>query len=195
MIASNSRVSSSGSAQTASTTLSGVGRVALLCSVVQGLTMALASGTVIGDGVLRDRLPDDGVVLRVGRYLRTGDPLFRTLARRWSKVMLALYAVGVVTGTILSFEPEQLWPAFMASLGNVFGLRFTGVIPRKGRPGTARQAHEHRRAFRRTVKWRTGSEARISTLKRQYCSDRARLDGLDGARTWTGHESSARPAS
>jgi IS5 family transposase len=66
------------------------------------------------------------------------------------------------------------------------GVR-TVVIPRKGRPGTARQAHEHRRAFRRTVKWRTGSEARISTLKRQYCWDRTRLDGLDGARTWTGH--------
>src|SRR5215469_11072478 len=38
------------------------------------------------------------------RYLRTGDPLYRTLARRWSKVMLALFAVGVVTGTILGFE-------------------------------------------------------------------------------------------
>ena len=46
------------------------------------------------------------------------------------------------------------------------------MIPRKGRPGKARQAHEHRRAFRRTVKWRTGSEARISTLKRQYGWDR-----------------------
>ena len=37
------------------------------------------------------------------RYLRTGDPLFRTLARRWSKVMLALFAVGVVT----EFESEE----------------------------------------------------------------------------------------
>src|SRR3954447_1069108 len=61
------------------------------------------------------------------------------------------------------------------------GVR-TVVIPRKGRPGKARQAHEHRRAFRRTVKWRTGSEARISTLKRQYGWDRTRLDHLDGAR-------------
>ena len=61
------------------------------------------------------------------------------------------------------------------------------MIPRKGRPGKARQAHEHRRTFRRTVKWRTGSEARISTLKPQYAWDRTRLDGLDGARIWTGH--------
>ena len=66
------------------------------------------------------------------------------------------------------------------------GVR-TVVIPRKGRPGKARQAHEHRRAFRRTVKWRTGSEARISTLKRGYGRDRTRLDDLDGAQIWTGH--------
>ncbi len=61
------------------------------------------------------------------------------------------------------------------------------VIPRKGKPGKARQAAERRRAFRRTVKWRTGSEGRISTLKRQYGWDRTRLDGTAGARTWTGY--------
>ena len=66
------------------------------------------------------------------------------------------------------------------------GVR-TVVIPRKGRPGKDRQAAEHRPAFRRTVKWRTGSEGRISTLKRQYGWDRARLDSLEGARIWTGH--------
>ena len=42
------------------------------------------------------------------------------------------------------------------------------VIPRKGKPGKARQAAERRPAFRRAVKWRTGSEGRISTLKRRY---------------------------
>jgi cytochrome d ubiquinol oxidase subunit I len=56
--------------------------------------------------------------------LRTGDPVYATLARRWSKVMLALFAVGVVTGTILSFELGLLWPNFMASFGDVFGLAF-----------------------------------------------------------------------
>jgi cytochrome d ubiquinol oxidase subunit I len=56
--------------------------------------------------------------------LRTGDPVYRTLARRWSKVMLALFAVGVVTGTILSFELGLLWPNFMATFGDVFGLGF-----------------------------------------------------------------------
>jgi cytochrome d ubiquinol oxidase subunit I len=58
------------------------------------------------------------------RHLRTGDPLYRALARRWSKVMLALFAVGVVTGTILSFELGMLWPEFMAAFGDVFGLAF-----------------------------------------------------------------------
>jgi cytochrome d ubiquinol oxidase subunit I len=56
--------------------------------------------------------------------LRTGNPVYRTLARRWSKVMLALFAVGVVTGTILSFELGLLWPNFMATFGDVFGLAF-----------------------------------------------------------------------
>src|SRR5258705_11060966 len=58
------------------------------------------------------------------RNLRTGDPVFRVLARRWSRLMLALFAFGVVTGTILSFELGLLWPGFMAAFGNVFGLAF-----------------------------------------------------------------------
>jgi IS5 family transposase len=61
------------------------------------------------------------------------------------------------------------------------------VIPRKGKPGKGRQAAERRPAFRRAVKWRTGSEGRISTLKRQYGWDRVRLDGTEGARIWAGH--------
>ena len=55
---------------------------------------------------------------------RTGDPLYGVLARRWSKIMLALFAVGVVTGTILSLELGLLWPNFMATFGAVFGLGF-----------------------------------------------------------------------
>jgi len=64
------------------------------------------------------------VLFAESRYLRTGDELYRTLAKRWSKVMLTLFAVGVVTGTILSFEFGLLWPDFVASFGNVFGLGF-----------------------------------------------------------------------
>ena len=51
-----------------------------------------------------------------GLYLRTGDPTYKALAKRWSKVALILFAVGVVTGTILSFEFGLLWPEFMATL-------------------------------------------------------------------------------
>jgi|SRR5579862_2614025 len=58
------------------------------------------------------------------RYLRTGDELYRTLARRWTRVMAALFAVGVVTGTILSFEMGILWPGFTGTFGGVFGLGF-----------------------------------------------------------------------
>jgi cytochrome d ubiquinol oxidase subunit I len=59
-----------------------------------------------------------------GLWLRTGDPLYKGLAKRWSKAMLILFAVGVVTGTILSFEMGLLWPEFMATFGEVFGLAF-----------------------------------------------------------------------
>ena len=57
-------------------------------------------------------------------YLRTGDALYRTLARRWSRVMAALFVVGVITGTTLSFEMGLLWPNFTATFGSVFGLGF-----------------------------------------------------------------------
>ena len=65
------------------------------------------------------------VVFTEGLWLRTGDPVYKALAKRWSKVMLVLFAVGVVTGTILSFELGLLWPNFMATFGDVFGLGFT----------------------------------------------------------------------
>lgn len=61
------------------------------------------------------------------------------------------------------------------------------VIPRKGKVSKARQTHERRPAFRRTVKWRTGCEGRVSHLKRNYGWDRSRLDTTEGVRTWIGH--------
>src|SRR3954453_7920384 len=57
-------------------------------------------------------------------YLRTGDDLYRTLARRWTRVMVALFAVWLITGTILSFEMGLLRPNFTATFGSVFGLGF-----------------------------------------------------------------------
>ncbi len=61
------------------------------------------------------------------------------------------------------------------------------VIPRRGRPSKARQDAERGRAFRRTLKWRTGCEGRISHLKRNYGWDRSMIDSTEGARIWTGH--------
>ncbi|HEX3812291.1 MAG TPA: cytochrome ubiquinol oxidase subunit I [Mycobacteriales bacterium] len=58
------------------------------------------------------------------RYLRTGDEIYRTLARRWTRVLVTLFAAGVVTGTILSFEMALLWPNFTSTFGSVFGLGF-----------------------------------------------------------------------
>ena len=57
-------------------------------------------------------------------WLRTGDELYRTIARRWTRIMVALFAVGVITGTILSFEMGLLWPSFTSTFGSVFGLGF-----------------------------------------------------------------------
>jgi cytochrome d ubiquinol oxidase subunit I len=64
------------------------------------------------------------VLFLEGLWLRTGDPVYKALAKRWSKAMLILFACGVVTGTILSFELGLLWPEFMATFGEVFGLAF-----------------------------------------------------------------------
>jgi len=70
------------------------------------------------------------------------------------------------------------------------GLEALGVkrvaIPRKGRPGVARQKTQRGRGFTKLVKWRTGSEARISCLKRDFGWRRTLMDGLDGAETWCG---------
>jgi cytochrome bd ubiquinol oxidase subunit I len=57
-------------------------------------------------------------------YLRSGDELYRTLARRWTRIMVALFAAGAVTGTILSLEMGLLWPNFTGTFGSVFGLGF-----------------------------------------------------------------------
>ena len=70
------------------------------------------------------------------------------------------------------------------------GLVALGVeriaIPRKGKPGKARRAVESARGFRTLVKWRTGSEGRVSHLKHSFGFERTMLDGIAGAKTWCG---------
>lgn len=56
---------------------------------------------------------------------RTGDNHYRLLARRWARAMGVLFAVGAVSGTILSFEMGLLWPGLMGTFGEVIGLPFS----------------------------------------------------------------------
>jgi len=58
------------------------------------------------------------------RGQRTGDPVYRLLARRWARALGVLFAVGAVSGTILSFEMGQLWSGLMDHYGSVIGLPF-----------------------------------------------------------------------
>jgi cytochrome bd ubiquinol oxidase subunit I len=58
------------------------------------------------------------------RGIRTGKPVYTTLAHRWAKTMGVLFAVGAVSGTILSFEMGLLWPGLMGVYGQVLGLPF-----------------------------------------------------------------------
>jgi cytochrome bd ubiquinol oxidase subunit I len=56
---------------------------------------------------------------------RTGDPAYRELARRWAKGVAILFAVGAVSGTVLSFELGLLWPRFMQHAGAIIGIPFS----------------------------------------------------------------------
>jgi len=59
------------------------------------------------------------------RGLRHRDPAALLLARRWSKVLAVLVAVGAVTGTVLSFEMGLLWPGLMGRFGAAIGIPFS----------------------------------------------------------------------
>jgi len=60
-----------------------------------------------------------------GLWLRTGEPVYRELAERWARGTAILFAVGAVSGTVLSFELGLLWPRFMAFAGGIIGLPFS----------------------------------------------------------------------
>src|SRR5262249_51321112 len=59
------------------------------------------------------------------RYLRTRDAVQLELARRWAKGTAILFAVGAVSGTVLSFELGLLWPRFMSFAGAIIGMPFS----------------------------------------------------------------------
>src|SRR5688572_11411991 len=65
------------------------------------------------------------MVLAEIRYRQSGDPEWLTLARRWSKGTAVFFAVGAVSGTVLSFELGLLFPRFMEHAGPLVGMPFS----------------------------------------------------------------------
>ena len=59
------------------------------------------------------------------RWIRRGDRVALELAHRWAHGTAILFAVGAVSGTVLSFELGLLWPSFMAFAGPIFGMPFS----------------------------------------------------------------------
>ena len=65
------------------------------------------------------------MVVAEQRYRKTGDRLCLDLAKRWAKGTAILFAVGAVSGTVLSFELGLLWPGFMEFAGPIIGMPFS----------------------------------------------------------------------
>ncbi len=65
------------------------------------------------------------LMIAEGLSLRTGDELYHQMARRWIRPAGLFFAIGAVSGTILSFELGFLWPRFMAFSGPLIGLSFS----------------------------------------------------------------------
>src|SRR5688572_14009470 len=59
------------------------------------------------------------------RWLRTGDLVYKDLARAWARGVAIFFAVGAVSGTLLSFELGMLWPGFMEHAGPIIGMPFS----------------------------------------------------------------------
>jgi cytochrome d ubiquinol oxidase subunit I len=65
------------------------------------------------------------MVVAERRWRRTGDAIYLELAKRWAKGTAILFAVGAVSGTVLSFELGLLWPNFMEAAGPIIGMPFS----------------------------------------------------------------------
>jgi cytochrome d ubiquinol oxidase subunit I len=65
------------------------------------------------------------MLIAEGLWLRTREEIYLTLAKRWAKGTAILFAVGAVSGTVLSFELGLLWPGFMRFAGPIIGMPFS----------------------------------------------------------------------
>ena len=61
------------------------------------------------------------LVVIEGIYLRTKDPLWRQVARFWTKVFALTFAIGVATGLVMEFEFGTNWAKYSRFVGDVFG--------------------------------------------------------------------------
>lgn len=59
------------------------------------------------------------------KWLKTGKEIYLELAKAWSKGVAIFFAIGAVSGTVLSFELGLLWPEFMKHAGPIFGMPFS----------------------------------------------------------------------
>ena len=65
------------------------------------------------------------MIIAEWKWLRSKDEIYLTLAKRWAKGTAILFAVGAVSGTVLSFELGLLWPGFMGYAGAIIGMPFS----------------------------------------------------------------------
>lgn len=65
------------------------------------------------------------MIIAEWKWLRSKDEIYLTLAQRWAKGTAILFAVGAVSGTVLSFELGLLWPRFMGYAGSIIGMPFS----------------------------------------------------------------------
>ncbi|MBK6695316.1 MAG: cytochrome ubiquinol oxidase subunit I [Myxococcales bacterium] len=88
------------------------------------LQMALSLGFHIVFAIVGMAMP---LLMAIAEWLhlRTKDPLYLELAKRWARGTAILFAVGAVSGTVLSFELGLLWPTFMEHAGPVVGMPFS----------------------------------------------------------------------
>jgi hypothetical protein len=120
------------------------------------------------------------MVIAERRWRATGDAIHFDLAKRWAKGTAILFAVGAVSGTILSFELGLLWPGFMEFAGPIIGMPFSlerssreGTGPRKTpralkSPTEARPPHEQTDPYRSGVCREEIRASEPSSLQRSH---------------------------
>jgi cytochrome d ubiquinol oxidase subunit I len=59
------------------------------------------------------------------KWLKTGNDVYLQLAKAWSKGVAIFFAIGAVSGTVISFELGLLWPGFMKHAGPIIGMPFS----------------------------------------------------------------------